>query len=78
MNPCNHSQCGCSYGAPCCLNCPFADCILGAHGRPRGATPWRIAAARPRIAALARLGYNNTGIARILGMDRRTVARYRP
>lgn len=25
---CAHRDCGCRYGAPCCLNCPLAQCVL--------------------------------------------------
>jgi hypothetical protein len=35
LTACPHPQCGCRYGAPCCLNCPLAECILATPGDPR-------------------------------------------
>ena len=77
---CGHQRCGCATGAllvrrpeVCCLDCPLAECVfvtgVGARVSPLAMENVR------RTVALRASGFSTEGIARELGIGRRTVFR---
>ncbi len=68
---CPHPDCGCRHGAPCCLNCPLAECVL-ITGPP---DPWRHH--RTRARAIATYNQSTTRTATRFGVSTRTVCRIR-
>lgn len=74
---CQHlTACGCRWGARCCLNCPFEDCIL-AEGAPPKGMPIAVQAMRTQAIAvdtgtveevMAKYGISKRQVYRIRGL----------